>query len=158
MWFYLYLEKTVNADYLDMLKCLNAAQVDYVMVGGWAVNLHGYIRATIDLDIWILADQHNAQKVFSALSSFGAPLQNVTPEDFAIEGTIFQIGVAPCRIDIINKIDGLTFSDASSRAVTTVIDGVPVRILSLDDLIVNKRASGRTKDLADAEMLEGFKK
>lgn len=78
-------------------------------------------------------------------------------QDFSTSGVIFQIGVAPCRIDIINEIDGLKYADAAPRAVPKEIDGVPVRILSLEDLIVNKRASGRTKDLADAEILEGLK-
>ena len=148
----------MDSNYLDMLRCLNKAGVDYIMVGGWAVNLHGYVRATIDLDIWILADQENARKVYAALGEFGAPLGEVKPEDFAQDGTIFQIGVAPCRIDVINKIDGVSSADASPRAIPKTIDGIPVRIISREDLIVNKRASGRTKDLADAEILEGLGK
>lgn len=147
----------MDSNYTDMLKCLNAAGADYIMVGGWAVNMHGYIRATIDLDLWIMASRENAEKVYSALTAFGAPLSDVTPLDFATDGVIFQIGVAPCRIDIINKIDGLAYAEAAPRAVSKVIDGVPVRVLSIEDLIVNKRASGRTKDLADAEILEGLK-
>ena len=148
----------MDSNYLDMLRCLNKAGVDYIMVGGWAVNLHGYVRATIDLDIWILADQENARKVYAALGEFGAPLGQVKPEDFAQDGTIFQIGVAPCRIDVINKIDGVKYAEASPRAIQKTIEGVPVRIISREDLIVNKRASGRTKDLADAEILEGLGK
>ena len=148
----------MDSNYLDMLKCLNKAGVDYIMVGGWAVNLHGYVRATIDLDIWILADRENARKVYAALGEFGAPLGEVKPEDFAQDGTIFQIGVAPCRIDVINKIDGVKYAEASSRAIQKTIEGIPVRIISLEDLIANKRASGRTKDLADAEILEGLGK
>ena len=148
----------MDSNYLDMLRCLNKAGVDYIMVGGWAVNLHGYVRATIDLDIWILADQENARKVYAALGEFGAPLGQVKPEDFAQDGTIFQIGVAPCRIDVINKIDGVKYAEASSRAIQKTIEGIPVRIISLEDLIANKRASGRTKDLADAEILEGLGK
>ncbi len=148
----------MDSNYLDMLRCLNKAGVNYIMVGGWAVNLHGYVRATIDLDIWILADQENARKVYAALGEFGAPLGDVKPEDFAQDGTIFQIGVAPCRIDVINRIDGVRYAEASSRAIEKIIEGVPVRIISREDLIVNKRASGRTKDLADAEILEGLGK
>ena len=148
----------MDSNYLDMLKCLKKAGVDYIMVGGWAVSLHGYVRATIDLDIWILADQENARKVYAALGEFGAPLGEVKPEDFAQDGTIFQIGVAPCRIDVINKIDGVKYAEASPRAIQKTIEGVPVRIISREDLIANKRASGRTKDLADAEILEGLGK
>ena len=148
----------MNADYIDMLKCLNKAGVDYILVGGWAVNMYGYIRATVDLDIWILADAENARKVYAALVEFGAPVAEMKPDDFAEYGMIFQIGVAPCRVDIISKISGVSYADAVNRAVPKTIDGVPVRIISLDDLIANKKASGRTKDIADVEVLEGLRK
>ena len=148
----------MNADYIDMLKCLNKAGVDYIMVGGWAVNLYGYIRATVDLDIWILADAENARRVYAALVEFGAPVAEMKPDEFAEYGMIFQIGVAPCRVDIISKISGVNYADAVTRAVPKMIDGVPVRIISLDDLIANKKASGRAKDIADVEVLEGLRK
>ena len=148
----------MNADYIDMLKCLNKAGVDYILVGGWAVNMYGYIRATVDLDIWILADPENAKKVYRAVAEFGAPVSEMKPEEFAEYGMIFQIGVAPCRVDIISKISGVSYADAVNRAVPKTIDGVPVRIISLDDLIANKKASGRTKDIADVEVLEGLRK
>ena len=148
----------MNADYIDMLKCLNKAGVDYILVGGWAVNMYGYIRATVDLDIWILADADNAKKVYSAVAEFGAPVAEMKPEDFAEYGMIFQIGVAPCRVDIISKISGVSYADAVTRAVPKTIDGIPVRIISLEDLIANKKASGRAKDLADVEVLEGCRK
>ena len=148
----------MNADYIDMLKCLNKAGVDYILVGGWAVNIYGYIRATVDLDIWILADAGNAKKVYAAVAEFGAPVAEMKPEDFAEYGMIFQIGVAPCRVEIISKISGVSYADAVTRAVPKTIDGIPVRIISLEDLIANKKASGRAKDLADVEVLEGCRK
>ena len=148
----------MNADYIDMLKCLNKAGVDYILVGGWAVNMYGYIRATVDLDIWILADPENAKKVYRAVAEFGAPVSEMKPEEFAEYGMIFQIGVAPCRVDIISKISGVSYADAVTRAVPKTIDGVNVRIISLEDLIANKKASGRAKDLADVEVLEGCRK
>jgi len=148
----------MNADYIDMLKCLNKAGVDYILVGGWAVNMYGYIRATVDLDIWILADSENAKKVYVAVAEFGAPVAEMKSEEFAEYGMIFQIGVAPCRVDIISKISGVSYADAVTRAVPKTIDGIPVRIISLDDLIANKKASGRAKDLADVEVLEGCRK
>ena len=148
----------MNADYIDMLKCLNKAGVDYILVGGWAVNMYGYIRATVDLDVWILANADNAKKVYSAMAEFGAPVAEMKPEDFAEYGMIFQIGVAPCRVDIISKISGVSYADAVARAEPKTIDGIPVRIISLEDLIANKKASGRAKDLADVEVLEGCRK
>ena len=148
----------MNVDYMDMLKCLNKAEVDYIMVGGWAVNMYGYVRATVDLDIWILADAENARRVYTALVEFGAPVAEMKPDDFAEYGMIFQIGVAPCRIDIISKISGVSYLDAVQRAVPKTIDGVEVRVISLEDLIANKKASGRAKDIADVEVLEGLRK
>ena len=148
----------MNADYVDMLRCLNRAGVDYMLVGGWAVNMYGYIRATVDLDIWILADADNAKKVYAAVAEFGAPVSEMKPDEFAEYGMIFQIGVAPCRVDIISKISGVSYADAVTRAVSKTIDGIPVRIISLEDLIANKKASGRAKDLADVEVLEGCRK
>ena len=148
----------MNADYADMLKGLNKAGVDYMLVCGWAVNMYGYIRATVDLDIWILADADNAKKVYAAVAEFGTPVSQMKPEEFAEYGMIFQIGVAPCRVDIISKISGVSYADAVTRAVPKTIDGIPVRIISLEDLIANKKASGRAKDLADVEVLEGCRK
>ena len=148
----------MNTDYVDMLRCLNKAGVDYILVGGWAVNMYGYIRATVDLDIWVLADADNAKKIYTAVAEFGAPVSQMKPEEFAEYGMIFQIGVAPCRVDIISKISGVSYTDAVARAVPKTIDGIPVRVISLDDLIANKKASGRAKDLADVEVLEGCRK
>ena len=145
----------MNTDYVDMLRCLNKAGVDYILVGGWAVNMYGYIRATVDLDIWVLADADNAKKIYTAVAEFGAPVSQMKPEEFAEYGMIFQIGVAPCRVDIISKISGVSYLDAVTRAVPKSIEGIPVRIISLEDLIANKKASGRAKDLADVEVLEG---
>ena len=144
----------MDTNYTDMLKCLNTAGVDYILVGGWAVNLYGYIRATVDLDIWILADRENARRVYAALCEFGAPMSEIKPEEFAEDGIIFQVGVAPCRIDIITRISGVSYAEAVQRAVSKEIDGIPLKVISIEDLIANKKASGRTKDLADVEVLE----
>ena len=91
-------------------------------------------------------------------AEFGAPVSEMKPEEFVEYGMMFQIGVAPCRVDIISKISGVSYADAVTRAVPKTIDGIPVRIISLEDLIANKKASGRAKDLADVEVLEGFRK
>ncbi len=146
----------LNEDYREMLQILSAEKVDFLLVGAYAMAAHGYPRATLDIDIWVLPSPKNAKAVIRALTQFGAPLDKVTEDDFSTDGTIFQIGVAPRRIDIITSASGLSFDIASRDALEIDIDGITVRIPSLDDLIKNKRASGRTKDIADAEALESI--
>ena len=118
---------------------------------------HGYSRATMDIDIWVMPSPQNADAVLRALRRFGAPLHNLTKEDLQIDGTIFQIGVAPRRIDIITAASGLKFEETYRNSISVNIEGIEVHIPSIEDLIRNKRASGRTKDLADAEALESLK-
>jgi hypothetical protein len=107
----------------------------------------------MDIDIWVLPSPDNADAVLRALRRFGAPLHNAAKSDFEKAGTVFQIGVAPRRIDIITAASGLEFEDAFKNSIAVDLEGVNVHIPSVADLILNKRASGRTKDLADAEAL-----
>ena len=144
----------LNEDYRDMLQALVDERVRFLLVGAYALAAHGYPRATMDIDIWVMPAPDNADAVLRALRRFGAPLHELTKTDLEKEGTVFQIGVAPRRIDIITTASGLTFDEAFSHATTIVIEGIKVPIPSVADLIRNKRASGRTKDLADAEALE----
>lgn len=144
----------LNEDYKDMLLALVAEKVNFLLVGAYALAAHGYPRATMDIDIWVMPSPENAEAVLRAVRRFGAPLHALTRADLETEGTVFQIGVAPRRIDIITAASGLRFEEASARATTLDIEGIPVRIPSVADLIRNKRASGRTRDLADAEALE----
>lgn len=144
----------LNSDYRDMLRALSDEKVEFLLVGAYALAAHGYPRATIDFDIWVMPTADNAQAVLRALKRFGAPLHDLTEHDLRTAGTVFQIGVAPRRIDIITTASGLEFDEAFGRALTVEIEGIAVRVPSLDDLIRNKRATGRTKDLADAEALE----
>jgi predicted nucleotidyltransferase len=147
----------LNEDYRDMLLALSDENVRFILVGAYALAAHGYPRATMDIDIWVMPSPDNAEAVLRALSSFGAPLHNLTKEDLQKEGTIFQIGVAPRRIDIITAVSGLQFEHAYQNSVPVNIDGIEVHIPSIDDLIINKRSTGRTKDIADAEALEFLK-
>lgn len=150
-------ERILNPDYRDMVECLVREGVDFMLVGGYAVALHGWPRTTFDIDFWIMANPENAKAVMRAITSFGAPLMGLTEADFYRPGMVFQIGTEPQRIDIISAVDGLDYADASLRAVTMNVDGLEIKVVSLDDLIVNKRASGRPKDIADAVMLEKLK-
>jgi predicted nucleotidyltransferase len=144
----------LNEDYKDMLQSLVDENVRFLLVGAYALAAHGYPRATMDIDIWVMPDPENANAVMRALSRFGASLINLSHADLEREGTVFQIGVAPRRIDIITEATGLDFNEAFSRAKEVEIEGIAVRIPSITDLIRNKRATGRTKDIADAEALE----
>lgn len=145
---------TLNSDYSDMLHALFAEKVEFLLAGAYAMAVHGFPRATMDIDFWIMPNPANAAALIRALERFGAPLTDVSPADFETEGLVLQIGVAPRRIDLITSADGLRFEEAFAHSLTVEIDGIPVHVLSKDDLIRNKRAAGRMKDLADVEMLE----
>jgi hypothetical protein len=147
----------LNEDYRDILHALSDEKVRLILVGAYALAAHGYPRATMDIDIWVMPSPDNADAVLRALRRFGAPLHNLTREDLQKDGTLFQIGVAPRRIDIITAAYGLQFESAYRDSIPVNIEGIEVRIPSLNDMILNKRASGRTKDLADAEALESIK-
>lgn len=147
----------LNKDYKDMLRALSDERVKFLLVGAYALAAHGYPRATIDMDVWVLPSARNAAAVLRAIRRFGAPLHQLTREDLQRDGTVFQIGVAPRRIDIITTASGLEFEETYARALSVTIEGMEVRVPSLDDLVRNKRASGRTRDLADAEALESLR-
>ena len=142
-----------NEDYRDILQSLSDEDVDFILVGAYALASHGYPRATMDIDIWVRATPDNAEKVYRALSEFGAPMDAVSVSDFSEEGVIFQIGVAPRRIDIITRISGVNYIEASAAADSVEIDGLTIKILSAEHLIRNKLATGRPKDIDDAENL-----
>jgi hypothetical protein len=144
----------LNNDYKDILLSLSNRKAKFLLVGAYAMAAHGYPRSTMDIDLWIMSDPENALLVFQALKDFGAPSEDLSPNDLLEKGIIFQIGVAPRRIDILTSIDGLEFTEAYARSEIIEIEDIPVHVLSVSDLIKNKRASGRTKDLADAEALE----
>jgi hypothetical protein len=146
----------LNEDYKEMLKSLVDEKVSFLLVGAYAMAAHGYPRATMDIDIWIMPTPDNADAVLRAMRRFGAPLNNLTKADLEQKDTVFQIGIAPRRIDIITEASGLQFDEAFSHALRVEIEGIPIHILSVADLIRNKRAIGRTKDLADAEALENL--
>lgn len=143
----------MNRDYVEMLNELSAAGVEFLVIGAHAVAAHGYLRATKDLDIWVRPTEENAARVWKALVQFGAPLRDVTQEDFAKRGMIYQMGVDPDRIDILTAPAGPEFDDAWPRRMIAVVDGVPYPVIGRDDLIAAKRAAGRPEDLIDIERL-----
>ncbi|MBI3918306.1 MAG: hypothetical protein HY322_15020 [Betaproteobacteria bacterium] len=144
----------MSPDFRDLLSEFNAHGVEYLVVGAYALAAHGRVRATGDLDIWVRPAPDNAVRVLKALTAFGAPLRDLTETDLTQPGLVFQIGVAPLRIDVLTGIDGVEFADAWAARIVTRFANHPVAVLSVEDLIRNKRAVGRTQDLADLEWLE----
>ena len=146
----------MDRNFRDMLSALRAADADFLIVGAHALAVHGKPRATGDLDIWVRPTVQNAARVYRALVEFGAPLHGITVADFATPHTVYQIGLPPSRIDILTGIDGVTFDEAWPRRVQVSQPGLELPVLGRDDLIANKRAAGRPKDLVDvAELLAG---
>ena len=138
-----------------MLQILSDNKVRFLVVGAYAMGVYGYPRATGDFDIWVEVSSENSEKIYRSLSQFGAPLSDITKTTFCEEGIIFQIGVAPRRIDIITKIDGVDFKKAYSDKQEVEIEDITIPFLSKEDLIKNKESTGREKDKLDAKYLRG---
>ncbi|MGB1108779.1 MAG: nucleotidyltransferase [Gammaproteobacteria bacterium] len=147
----------LNEDYKDMLRALNAQEAEFLLIGAYAMAAHGYPRATMDIDLWVRPTKDNAEKVLAALGDFGAPMHELDLQDLMTPGTVFQIGVAPRRIDILTSASGLDYEAAANRSMSIDIEGIPIRVVMIDDLIINKSATGRLKDAADIEALEHLK-
>jgi hypothetical protein len=145
----------LNEDYKEMLQNLLEEDASFVVVGAHAMAAHGFPRATGDLDVWVDPSSENCHRVFRSLARFGAPLAGVQERDFTLPETIYQIGVAPRRIDIITSIDGADFEEARPEAIVIDLEGLPIPVLSLDHLIKNKESTGREKDALDAKTLRG---
>lgn len=145
----------MNRDWLEMLDALSGAGAEFLIVGAHALAVHGRPRATGDLDIWIRPTSENAERVWRALVTFEAPLDELQLSDLSTEGLVFQIGLAPRRIDLLTSITGVDFESAWRNRVETQLEGRPLHVLGREDLIANKRAVGRLRDLADIEDLEG---
>jgi hypothetical protein len=145
----------LNEDFLDLLSELNAAEARFLVIGAYAVGIHGHPRATKDLDVWIEASAANAVRVLQALRRFGAPLGDLEVSDFAVPGTGFKMGMPPRRIDILTKISGVDFAAAWPKRIEADF-GSDMRccVIGLEDLLTNKRAAARTQDIADVEALE----
>jgi hypothetical protein len=142
-----------NPDFKEFIELLNAHQVEYMLVGGYAVGFHGYPRYTGDMDFWVAASPQNAPKIIQTLLDFGFSHANLSIQDFLDEEFVFQLGYAPNRIDILTGLSGVIFSDCYKKSLNVHIDNVNVRIIDIESLKTNKRATGRAKDLGDIENL-----
>lgn len=140
-------------DFKEFLKLLNAHQVEYLLIGGYAVGYYGYPRATADMDVWIAMHPANAERIVAALKDFGFDLPELSPQLFLKEWQVIRIGVPPVRIEVATTISGVNFAECYAQRVVDVLDGVKVNLISLKHLKANKKASGRHQDLADLENL-----
>lgn len=144
----------LNQDFKEFIQSLNDNQVRYLVIGGYAVALHGYPRYTKDIDIWIETMPENAVNVMQALQQFGFGSPELTLEDFLAPDQVIQLGYPPNRIDLITTPDGVDFVTCFDAKLEVAIDGMMVNFIDLKNLRINKKASGRLQDLADLENLE----
>jgi hypothetical protein len=145
----------VNDDFLELLSAFVAANVRFLVIGAYAVGVHGRPRATKDMDVWIDASRENSERVIAALRAFGAPLADLTAQDLETPGTGFKMGIPPRRIDVLTKIEGISFEAAwPNRFEAAFSAAVRCPVIGLADLMTNKRAAGRPQDLADVAALE----
>lgn len=144
-------------DFRDLLEAFARESVEAVLVGGYAVAFHARPRATKDIDLVLAGDAANLDRAARALALFGAPANVVDAVRVLKEGEVAYLGQPPVRIDLLRTIEGVDLHGLFARAVATTLDGVPLRVISLDDLIANKRAVGRRQDLLDAELLEAVR-
>ena len=143
----------LNEDYKEMLQILLKNEVKFLVVGAYAMGACGYPRATGDIDIWVESSPQNSKNIYKSLSEFGAPLSELNEDTFCEKGIIFQIGVAPRRIDIITYIDGVEFPQAYQKKQEVEVEDLKIPFLSKEDIIKNKEATGRDKDKLDIKYL-----
>ena len=141
----------IQQDFSEFLRLLGKYDVDYMIVGGYAVAVHGYPRFTRDLDVFYRNDTENTERLKKALLEFGFPSDDLKDELFSEEGTIIQFGAPPCQIDLLNRISGVVYSEAKAHIVTARYGEVEIRVIGKEHLLINKTSTDRLKDKADAE-------
>ncbi len=146
----------VNQDYKDLFKILNEEKVEYLIVGAHAVIFYAEPRYTRDIDLWVNPTKENVDSLWNALVKFGAPLIDITKEEFENPNLIYQIGIEPNRIDIIMGMDKVSFAEAYNQKKGSFYDGIPIDIISISDLIKTKENTGRKKDELDIESLKDY--
>jgi len=143
----------LTQDFREFLKLLNAAKIEYMLIGGYAVALHGVVRPTKDMDLWFAVRDDNLTRLIDVLERFGFRKGAITPDMFTGEKEIFRMGVPPNRLELFTSIPGVNFAACHTRAVPLDLDGICVPVIALQDLLQNKRASARPQDLSDIAKL-----
>ena len=144
----------LNSDFRDILSAFCEEKVEFMLVGAYAVAAHGLPRATGDIDLWIKCSEKNVERVWAAIMNFGAPLANISKQDFITRGNVVQIGVTPRRIDILTQITGVEYEEAEQQSITIEIEGIAIPVIGLAHLVQNKSAVGRPQDKADVARLQ----
>ena len=144
----------LNSDFRDILSAFCEEKVEFMLVGAYAVAAHGLPRATGDIDLWVKCSEKNAERVWAAIMNFGAPLANISKQDFITRGNVVQIGVMPRRIDILTQITGIEYEEAEQQLITIEIEGLAIPVIGLAHLVQNKSAVGRPQDKADVARLQ----
>lgn len=143
----------MHQDFLDLLRAFIDRKVRFLVVGAYALGVHGRPRATGDLDVWVDPTPENAAKIMEALDAFGAPSEQVTADDFSRPGIVFQMGLPPVRIDVLTELSGLTFAEAWPGRTQAAFGPLAVDVIGREAFIRNKQATGRARDLGDLEAL-----
>lgn len=144
----------IHQDFKDFLKLLNKNGVKYLLIGGYAVGYYGYPRATADMDIWVgVKAQDNVDKLINSLKEFGIHIEEKSASLFCKNGQMLRIGFPPVRLEILSEVSGVEFDNCYKNCITTTVDDMEIKLISLEDLKKNKKASGRHKDLDDLENL-----
>lgn len=144
----------IRQDFKELLESFNAHKVEYLIVGGYALAFHGAPRYTGDIDLFVRPTHENAKRILAALKDFGFGSPDVSEDDFAIPGTVVQLGYPPVRVDIITNVSGVSWEKADSAKVPGHYADVPVFFIGREDFVANKKATGRLKDAADIEALD----
>ncbi len=148
----------LEKDFREFIELLNGHEVKYLVIGGYAVNFHGYPRYTKDIDLWLWMRESNIEKLIMAIKDFGFGSLNIDTEDFMTPENIVQLGYEPYRIDLLVDVEGADFEECYERRKEAELDGTKINFLSLQDLVTAKKKTGRLQDLADAEQLEKLDK
>ncbi len=147
----------LDKDFKEFIELLNAHNVQYLVIGGYAVNFHGYPRYTKDIDFWLWMTDDNIEKLLQVIQDFGFGSLGLDKSDFSDADNIIQLGYEPYRIDLLMDVNGVDFEECYNRRIDGEIDDIQVKFLSINDLIIAKKNAGRLQDLADAEQLEKLK-
>ncbi|WP_446008214.1 nucleotidyltransferase [Candidatus Electrothrix sp.] len=140
-------------DFREFLRLLNSHKVEYLLIGGFAVGYHGYPRATGDMDIWIATSPENADKMVGVLKEFGFDLPELSADLFLKRRQVIRMGMPPVRIEVLTDISGVSFKECYEKRIADFIDGIKVNLINSEHLRINKKASGRPKDISDLDQL-----